>query len=287
MSVYSVTHSSALLQNMDEFTRLSVSIFNSIFAHRYKDFNASIRAHCTKRLGRWLLTDPVRMFEDTYLKYLGWMCSDRAPNVRLEAIDAISNLCDDVNSTSLLESFLDRFVMRILEMAASDADESVALVAISCLQKLQRFGALDEVDSGAISQVDAIVFDSECSANMRAAALLFMMEHTEGFEFLLASSSTELGTTTSSAKHGKKKDTKRPASNLGARRNVLLALETLTEFMDDVYKSKGPAAEDIDDEYIHNMSQLLVSAFEALPANTLSKFMYLYRRELTCKFNVL
>ena len=79
---------------MDEFTRLSELIFNSIFAHRYRDTNERIRANCTRRLGQWLLKDPVRMLEDTYLKYLGWMCSDRSHLVRLEAISAISKLCE-------------------------------------------------------------------------------------------------------------------------------------------------------------------------------------------------
>jgi cohesin complex subunit SA-1/2 len=79
---------------VEEFTRLSATIFNAVFAHRYKDSNESIRAHACARLGQWLLQDPARLFEDTYLKYLGWMCSDRSPAVRLEAASAISNLCE-------------------------------------------------------------------------------------------------------------------------------------------------------------------------------------------------
>lgn len=79
---------------VDEFTRLSGTIFNAVFAHRYKDSNEAIRAHTCARLGQWLLQDPARLFEDTYLKYIGWMCSDRSPAVRLEAVTAISNLCE-------------------------------------------------------------------------------------------------------------------------------------------------------------------------------------------------
>lgn len=82
------------LQTMEEFTALADLVFHSIYAHRYKDTQPSLRAGCCRRLGQWLRIDPVRLMEDTYLKYLGWMCSDRAANVRLEAVESISVLCD-------------------------------------------------------------------------------------------------------------------------------------------------------------------------------------------------
>ena len=81
-------------EELEEFTKLVTTIFNAVFVHRYKDSNESIRSLCTHRLGVWLLQDPVRMFEDTYLKYIGWMCSDRSAEVRLEAVKAVSHLCD-------------------------------------------------------------------------------------------------------------------------------------------------------------------------------------------------
>ena len=33
-----------------------------------------------------------RLFDDDYLKYLGWMCSDRSPLVRREAVAAVYKL---------------------------------------------------------------------------------------------------------------------------------------------------------------------------------------------------
>lgn len=254
---------------MEEFTRLSLLIFDSIFAHRYKDFNSSIRANCTRRLGMWILGDPVTMYEDTYVKYLGWMCSDRSSAVRLESIKAISKLCDNATSVSLLESFLDRFVGRILEIAAADIDEDVALASISCLRKVQRFGALDEVEADTIGQVDAVVFEQSCSVEVRAEALLFMMEHTEGFEFLLTSTQNRMTpeTATKRKKIGKKDTTPESIATLESRRNILLALETLTEFMDEFYQhGTAPQSDaEIDQGRLNGMADMLVKAFEALP----------------------
>jgi hypothetical protein len=266
---------------IEEFTRLTLLIFDSVFAHRYKDSNEMIRAGCTRQLGQWLLRDPVRLLEDTYLKYLGWMCSDRAAAVRLEAISAISRLCGESDSVALLETFLERFVGRVLEMGARDSDPRVAQAAIQCLRRAQVFGALDEVDGEAISRVDGVVFDQGYPCSVRAEALRFMMEHTEGFEFLLASPGGKSAPAPAAAaaaasssngsnrrKSSSKSDAMAAPASLEARRSVLLALETLTEFMDDVYRQSqaGSAAEGVDGQCLHRMAGLLVEAFAALPA---------------------
>jgi hypothetical protein len=85
---------SELETNIENYEGLITVIFNAVFAHRYKDFNETIRAHCIRRLGQWILQDPARLLENTYLKYLGWLCSDRCNEVRLEAVKTVALVCD-------------------------------------------------------------------------------------------------------------------------------------------------------------------------------------------------
>ena len=130
-----------------------------------------------------------------------------------------------------------------------------------------RFGALDEVDGEAIAAVDGVVFDPGCPAAVRSQALLFMMEHTEGFEFLLAgsvadgSSQPEHTTKRSAKSSAKKKRVSGPG--LESRRNVLLALETLAEFIEDAHQTVE--AGDEEGRGVQRMAALLVQAFEGLP----------------------
>ena len=129
------------------------------------------------------------------------------------------------------------------------------------------------MDGEAIGRIDGLVFDRSCCSKIRAEALRFMMEHTEGFEFLLVESCEKVSSDKSGSKRRKSSSNlgaKSPA-NLESRRNVLLALETITEFMDDVYQQHFDRDEshaesrDIDDAWLGIMAELIVDAFRSLP----------------------
>ena len=50
------------------------------------------RALCTRHIGDWLPLDPVRLYKDDYLKYIGWMCFDYSAAVRKEAVRSVGKL---------------------------------------------------------------------------------------------------------------------------------------------------------------------------------------------------
>lgn len=80
-----------------------------------------------------------------------------------------------------------------------------------------------------LDMVDMLVFDPTASAKARKEALLFLMDHTEGFDEFdeKTALSKAKGSSSSSAK-GKKSTAELVA--LEKQKNVALQLETLTEF---------------------------------------------------------
>ena len=56
-----------------------------LFAHRFRDVDAGIRADCLHALGDWLSLAPGQLLKDSYLKYLGWGLNDKDAGVRLQA----------------------------------------------------------------------------------------------------------------------------------------------------------------------------------------------------------
>lgn len=49
----------------------------SIFAHRYRDIDAAIRQDCIRELGKWVQQNPNTFLDSKYLRYFGWMLSDK------------------------------------------------------------------------------------------------------------------------------------------------------------------------------------------------------------------
>ena len=68
------------------------NIFNSVFVHRLKDSQETVRALCTRHIGNWLPLNPAKYYKDDYLKYIGWMCFDYSAGVRKEAVRSIGKL---------------------------------------------------------------------------------------------------------------------------------------------------------------------------------------------------
>jgi hypothetical protein len=129
---------------------------------------------------------------------------------------------------------------------------------------------LDTVDSAQLSIVDGIVFDKSASVKTRATALEFMFDHTQGFEFLQASEFEG-----QSSKLGKKATRKRPpagyaSSDLSRHRDMMLAIETLVEFIEEYAKpspdeSVGPVDGSNFLGVVYPLATLLVEAFHTLP----------------------
>lgn len=57
-----------------------------------RDVSDEIRAIVIEAIGSWVVALPSEFLSDSYLKYLAWALSDRAPLVRLAAVKALKEL---------------------------------------------------------------------------------------------------------------------------------------------------------------------------------------------------
>jgi cohesin complex subunit SA-1/2 len=221
--------SARLDEALEALEELAGTFFNSIFVHRFKDSNESIRALCTRQIGDWLTSDPNHYFKDEYLKYIGWMCFDHSAAVRREALRSVSKLLTAESHLEFLSSFVERFIGRFVEIAVGDIDEGVALEMMIVMRTLQMKGMLDLVEEEALDLVDEVIFDGESSKRVRREALAFMMDHTEGFEDDDEGPDDSTSSLASKGKGGKR-GVVDDARALAKKSKTAMQLETLTEF---------------------------------------------------------
>lgn len=222
-----------------DLAKLSELIFNSIFVHRFKDSHDSVRAVCLSKLTDWILEDPSQYYNDEYLKYICWMSFDLSAQVRKEALVSFSRIIDnekvDVNASDRLRLVVERFTERFIEIAAGDVSDDVALEMFMLMRKFQAKGYLDHVGDE-MDLVDQIVFDPTASPRTRQEALLFLMDHTEGFEVLddepdTSGKDNKLKSSQPSKKKSKKDSSSREETDESAvRKRHAFQLETLAEF---------------------------------------------------------
>jgi hypothetical protein len=131
-------------QSLEHFQDLINTIFNTIFAHRYKDYFPIIRSTCAYYLGQFMLVDPHQFVEDTYLKYLGWLANDKSAFVRravvTSLVSALTNVdvAETVALPQRMKQFSERFIDRWVEMAVGDVDEEICFGMLRVLREFQR-----------------------------------------------------------------------------------------------------------------------------------------------------
>ncbi|KAJ6260497.1 hypothetical protein Dda_4723 [Drechslerella dactyloides] len=153
-------------------------IYESIFVHRYRDVDAKIRAECIHELGIWIVRLPSTFFEASYLRYLGWVLSDTAVNVRSEVIRALIRLFKDRANVGGLRNFTERFRSRLVEMALQDADSGVRAEAITLLNEIRQVGFLEADD---IESIGRLLYDADAKVR-NAVADFFASSVQEGYD---------------------------------------------------------------------------------------------------------
>ena len=133
-------------------------IFDTVFAHRYRDVDPRIRADCANALGSWILTCPDIFFEGQYLRYLGWVLSDTASQTRAEVIKQLLKLYKNKENAGRLRAFTDRFRPRMVEMATQDAEPAIRASAVELLDLVRELGMLEPDD---IDTIGKLIFDAE------------------------------------------------------------------------------------------------------------------------------
>ncbi|KAJ5894066.1 hypothetical protein N7495_005757 [Penicillium taxi] len=163
------------LEQLDDFIQDG---FNTVFVHRYRDVDSTIRADCIAALGKWIQTYREMFFEGQYLRYIGWTLADVVSSTRLTALTQLLPLYESKDNVGGLHSFTERFRSRIVEIAAQDADFAVRLAAIELLIFLREGGLLEPAD---IDSIGRLIFDVDPRIR-KTAGRFFVANVEDAFE---------------------------------------------------------------------------------------------------------
>jgi cohesin complex subunit SA-1/2 len=194
---------SSFRQQMDSLKRtkadleeiVSSSIIHGVFMHRFRDSNLYIRATTLKSLSRMTIQRPDLFLVDKYLKYFGWMVSDKAASVRVAGLEGLhapflaleqkkaksssrKNPIDLQQMVNVITKFLPKIADCVL-----DTNVLVQEKAMSLLLSLEREGFLDEVmDDNLWMQINLKALSPQTTPTVRRDALYFVMDQLEAFD---------------------------------------------------------------------------------------------------------
>jgi cohesin complex subunit SA-1/2 len=166
-----------------------------IFMNRYRDSNMHIRADSLKALGTYTLMRPDLFLVGSYLKYFGWLLSDKETCVRQQAVLGFlgpfrevanakagkretSSPMDMNNAKTVIVKFLPR-----LADCAIDVDFQVQERAMELLLVLMREDFLDALDDDDIwEQINLQALARDTTPAVRRDALYFIIDQLEAFD---------------------------------------------------------------------------------------------------------
>ncbi|KAI8594100.1 hypothetical protein BDZ88DRAFT_503197 [Geranomyces variabilis] len=125
-------------------------LFDSVFVHRYRDTDPTIRTECIAELGIWIQKFPDAFLDPSYLRYIGWMLSDKSAAVRLESLKALCRLYAIESMLTGLRAFTERFRPRFLQMALAEKEASVQAEALNLVTLVAAAGLLEDADHDAL-----------------------------------------------------------------------------------------------------------------------------------------
>lgn len=126
-------------------------IFLSVFIHRYRDVDSSIRIECLLSLGHLMTTYEAIYFQAKYLRYFGWLLSDPTDSVREETVIIIQKLYKHTSSSAEtmgigFRKFTDRFKKQFISMVWREKHMGIKVHLFGIYNELLKMGFLDECD---------------------------------------------------------------------------------------------------------------------------------------------
>lgn len=176
-------------------------VLQGVFIHRYRDANASIRKECLDALSRLSLIRPDIFLVDKYLKYFGWMASDKKAAVRVAALEGLtapfraydaqmqrqtssaSSATPYVIDISGMQNVTVKFLDRIVDCTEDSQDVKVQEAAMSLILAMLKEEFLDDwQDDDGWEQINLKAFDILSSPNVRRDALYFVLDQLPPFD---------------------------------------------------------------------------------------------------------
>lgn len=131
----------------------------AVFIHRYRDSDPTIRADCMEELGRWMLICPEQFLKQNHLRYYAWEMSDENASVRMVVVQGLRAIYLRHPSSSALDTFTQRFLTRMIEIAVGDVDLNVRIAMINTLVHVDQ--TLEFDDDQARETLSRHIFDTE------------------------------------------------------------------------------------------------------------------------------
>eukprot|EP00917_Polyrhabdina_sp_WS-2016_P025024 GHVP01053971.1.p1 GENE.GHVP01053971.1~~GHVP01053971.1.p1 ORF type:complete len:1027 (+),score=178.55 GHVP01053971.1:448-3528(+) len=139
-------------------------IFNGIFMHRYRDVDPFIRSDSITGLTKSILNNTKHYLEGIYLRYIGWLLSDQAKEVRSSALTSFGEL---IACGLYSKSFFERFIPRFIEICNQDPYDSVRITAINLITPLYKANLLSNESQ---TELGSLVFDASINIRRRAGS---------------------------------------------------------------------------------------------------------------------
>ncbi|KAJ1023453.1 hypothetical protein NDA16_003070 [Ustilago loliicola] len=136
-----VVESRKLKARLEEYIN---EFINSVFVHRFRDFDAGIRSECVEALGSWMKKYPTQYLQSSYFRYIGWVLSDVDANVRMAAVQAMTGLYNRDNFVSSIRHFTEMFKGRLVQMATGDVELGVRIATINVLVMIDKHDLLED-----------------------------------------------------------------------------------------------------------------------------------------------
>lgn len=163
-----------LIFSKGKFSYLIISITrSSVFAHRYKDVSADIRALTMESVFKWVIALPEQFLNDNCLKYFGWLLNDSEANIREIVVKGLHKLYSNEEWHGQLQKFTKKYLPRMVELT-SDVSIDTAVDAIKLLTLLLRNNIITEgaAYNEYFEKITQLIFDA--NASVRHYASLFM-----------------------------------------------------------------------------------------------------------------
>lgn len=122
---------------------------------------------CIEAIGDWILVATEIFLSDNYLKYVGWMLSDKDALVRRRCLNVIFEIYGHNVLLERMQTFQMRFKDRLMEMTL-DVDSQVRILALRVLSQLSLHSSLDSKDFDVIAD---LVVDEDAEVRKMASII--------------------------------------------------------------------------------------------------------------------